>query len=339
MNFESIVEQQLRENLRLQEGFRVERNQKRGQSDTYTIFDYTGTPILIAKFFDYLGGLRHLIDSKDIEEFASLDELMECIDELENLEIDIEQAIDNISLQQRCFKRYVNVCGLSEIDCFPELVCSIEEIAISGSFYGLLVEKYVNGSTLEKMIKQFNKQDGLNIRVVEFLKQLGKMISKLSANGIVHRDISPDNIMCVEGEYILIDPGVVKIEDDNPATKTSMILGKKCYASPEQYKGNARTATFKSDLYAIGIIALEMVIGYNPLGKIIQPNPYFPHEELLRKYNREIEDIFFDKLEEDEFNSRLFLVIKKLVQIEDRARYDSVDSFMRALTSLEERML
>lgn len=134
---------------------------------------------------------------------------------------------------------------------------------------------------------------------------------------------------------------MVKIEDENPTTKSTYLLGKKFYASPEQYIGYAKNVTFTSDLYAVGIIALEYILGKYPLKDIIQSGGAFgklPHVELLHKYERRIEDSFYDSLEENEASAILFMVIKKMIQVDILSRYDTIDSFILDLKNLRERM-
>lgn len=318
-------------------GYSIVRNKKRGQSDTFNILDAEKNPIYIAKFFDYLAEVKGDIGQENIKKYSSLDKLLDNLDYLEDLQLEVEAIVSYVTFQQRCFKRYIDVCSNDNLDCFPELIYSIEEVSTEDSFYGFLVEKYVDGVTLEKKLP-FKGEQNKGLLVFSFLMQLASVIKEMSDNGVIHRDISPDNIICLEERYIVIDPGVVKIEDDSPTTQSMMILGKRFYASPEQYSGNARLATFQSDLYAVGIIALEMVIGYNPLRKIIENGEFgSPHDDLLKKYDREIADVFYDNVQDNEFNSRLLLVIKKLVQTNKRYRFDSIDSFIVALTSLGKR--
>lgn len=336
MSFEKVIRDSISRILNNGENYSIKKNKKCGQSDTFTILNSEDRPILIAKFFDYLSDVKTVINSKFVNSFNSLDELLDHIDELDNIQLGIDQIVFNVLFQQRCYKRYINVCSIGGLDCFPELIDSIQEIVLNGSFYGFLLERYVDGITLEK---KFPIEKNRGIYALDFLIQLGRIIKKLHENGIVHRDISPDNIIYLNGKYIVIDPGMVKFADDNVSTQSRMILGKKYYASPEQYFGQAKLVTFKSDLYATGIIAMEIVLGYNPLRKIIDNEKKYssPHDDLLKKYNRELEDDFFDNVEEDEFHSRLLLIIQKMVQIDERYRYDSIDSFLVTVTSLEER--
>lgn len=327
--------------IRPNEECSIRRNKKHGQSDTYTVFDSKGTPFCIAKFFDYLENenFKRALGESFIEQYEILDNLLDNIDSVEDTSWSIEEIIETINLQTRCFKRYIDVCTREGLKCFPKVLSFLSEIKIGNTFYGVLIEEFVDGITLDKILNQPSEKD-INI-VTDFLEQLGQVILKMNHNGIVHRDISPDNIMFFDNKYILIDPGMVKVEDENPTTKSTYLLGKRFYASPEQYTGYAKNVTFASDLYAVGIIALEYILDKNPLKEIIQTgnhNGKLPHTELLHKYERNIEDLFYDNLEENEASAILFMIIKKMIQVDNRLRYDTIDSFVLDLQNLRERM-
>ncbi len=91
--------------------------------------------------------------------------------------------------------------------------------------------------------------------------------------------------MYMNERYIVIDPGIIKMDDEDQATQSMLRMGKLFYMSPEQYFGNSKHATFKSDLYAVGIIALEIILGFNPLQVLMTTdnNRIAPHEELIKK--------------------------------------------------------
>lgn len=343
MTFEDIIKSNLKNISDESNTWSFSKNKKRGQSDTFTVYNSHREPIYIVKFFDYLVDLKREMNIKNLNSFEDLDDLlknMDLLEDIDSLSFSIDGIIDYILFQQRCFKRYVQVCQISNLECFPKVVNAVNEMRLNNSFYGFLIEEYINGVTLENQLPFNNETDKVE-KVYNFLQQLGIVVKKLNSNGIVHRDISPDNIMCKGEDYIVIDPGMVKLADNSPATQSRMILGKRLYASPEQYFGNAKMATFKSDLYAIGITSLEMVIGYNPLNKIIfeEAKMHNPHAELLKKFDREIEDDYYSNVEESEFSARLLLIIKKLLQIEDGLRFDSVDSFILSLNSLKGKVI
>ena len=333
MQFIPIINDCFQNKLSVTMPFSATLNKKRGQSITYTISDEMGTARWMVKFFDYLTDIKHYLKANIIENYKDLNEFLDDIESAGDFPFNIDEIVDTIELQKRCFKRYIKVGEIDDLHCFPKLIYYENEIKVGKSFYGFLVEEYIVGETLEQRLKKpiIDKK----AFVFDFLNQLGRRLKDLEQYGIIHRDISPDNIMVTNDAYILIDPGVVKI-DDGDSTRSKMILGKKWYASPEQYFGNAKLATFKSDLYAVGVIALEVILECNPLAKIISDGDIIaPHEMLLKRYNRDIEDSIFKMVDENPFTSRLLLIIKKMIQVEERNRFDSIDSFLVALSTME----
>lgn len=121
---------------------------------------------------------------------------MDNIDAVEETSFSIEEIIETINLQTRCFSRFIEVCTREGLECFPKVLSFHSQKKIGNTFYGVLVEEFVNGITLDKMFDQLIDKD---IKVVtNFLKQMRQVILKMSNNGIVHRDIFPDNIMFSE---------------------------------------------------------------------------------------------------------------------------------------------
>lgn len=349
MNFEEVIKESILSSSIIDEDNfgKIKQNKKRGQSYTFTIFDLEGNPLYMAKFFDYLVDLKKEVEVSNLDQFSDLYDLIQNIESLPGMAYvpyDIGEMIDKIQFQQRCFKRYINVCQREEIDCFPDILFSIEELKVNNSFYGLLIENYIDGVTLEQLLPIPSE---LRVQLsFDFLRQMSNVLTQLEVEGIVHRDLSPDNIMYKSGTFVVIDPGMVKISDDNPATQSSMILGKFQYASPEQFVGNAKLSTFKSDLYSLGIVALEILIGYNPLGEIVNEmktgamiQNHIPHVELLKRFEREIEDDYYETVGENEFTSRLLLIIKKMIQVQEELRFGSVEAFNTLMQGLKEREL
>lgn len=334
INFDNIINEIILNDLQIKEDFNFKMNRSRGQSITFTIY-INSQEKLIIKIFDYLKEIKQYFHS-DIDGYEDLNDLVNHIEDIGDFPYNIEDVVDLIEIQKRSFFRYVKVGEISDLKCFPTILFS-KEIKTNGSFYGIIVEEFIRGITLEDKLKNTTIEDK-DLFVYDFLCQMGKNLKGLFTYGLVHRDLSPDNIMILNDEYVMIDPGVIKLEDGN-LTKSRMILGKKNYASPEQYQGYAKNVTFKSDLYALGIISLEILLGYNPLEKVISiPNPAIhinPHVFMLGRYEREIEDDIYKNIRESDFSSHLLLVIKKLIQIEDRNRFDSIESFLNSLKILE----
>jgi len=82
------------------------------------------------------------------------------------------------------------------------------------------------------------------------------------AAGLVHRDITPANIVLNGGEVKILDFGIARADGTRAATATGTVLGTAAYLSPEQASGHA--AGPQSDLYSLGCVLFEMLTGRPP---------------------------------------------------------------------------
>src|SRR5262249_3628797 len=95
--------------------------------------------------------------------------------------------------------------------------------------------------------------------------------------GIIHRDISPENIMITSGTVKIIDLGVAKTEaGDHSVTQTGMFVGKLRYASPEQlgFLPAGAKLDSRADLYSLGVVLFELLTGRPPF-EATSPHQYF----------------------------------------------------------------
>lgn len=311
----------------------IKENAKRGQSFTFTIYN-SGKPYLIAKFFNFLDIIydSNSLVSEKISECDTLDEFIMILPDIEILEYDIENILEGIYVQTKCYKRYVNVGKNSNIKLIPKVLYSVDELKINNSFFGLIIEDYINGIILEQVdFSKYTVDD-----IIEFLSQMGAIIKELSDNKIVHRDISPDNIILKDGKYVLLDPGFVKAIDNYYTKSNNYMFGKIYYASPEQELGRAKTCDFTSDLYSVGIIALEMGLRYNPLKKLyeMENSQGRPREILYKKFNRYIEDELINNLGENNKTYQLIDIIKRLIEVNRNQRLNSPDIFINYLNTI-----
>ncbi len=173
-----------------------------------------------------------------------------------------------------------------ELSVLPEVVARFEREAVAaasidhpnvaaatdfgrlgdGSFY-LVLEHIAGRSLAELLARREPLPEG---RVVPIIRQIAEALVGAHAQGIVHRDLKPENIMLVERpddpEFVkVLDFGIAKVsvEPGGPVlTRAGSVFGTPQYMSPEQAGGGQADA--RSDLYALGILAYEMLSGYPP---------------------------------------------------------------------------
>lgn len=124
-----------------------------------------------------------------------------------------------------------------------------------------IVMEYVKGPTAKELIF---RRGSLELKEsVDFMLQLSYGISKAHAQGIVHRDIKPQNILVKsDGTLKVSDFGIAQAEDALQLTKVDSVMGSVHYLAPEIVRGEG--ASFQSDIYAMGIIFYEILTGKPP---------------------------------------------------------------------------
>ena len=124
-----------------------------------------------------------------------------------------------------------------------------------------LVMEYVQGKTLKTVIQERGKLSPalagqITIRILSALEHAHR-------NGIVHRDIKPQNILVhADGHIKVADFGIARIANSSTLTKGDNVMGSVHYFSPEQAKGEGANAT--SDIYSTGVVLYEMLTGRVP---------------------------------------------------------------------------
>ncbi|MBI2811217.1 MAG: protein kinase [Candidatus Melainabacteria bacterium] len=117
-------------------------------------------------------------------------------------------------------------------------------------------------------LKQFILQHSLSMRrALEITLQVAFALLHLHSHGVIHRDLKPENILITEeGEIKVIDFGIAQVHEEK-TTDSSRFLGTPNYMSPEQ-KENPSSVTFASDIYSLGVILYELILGKLSFGII-----------------------------------------------------------------------
>ncbi|GGK47747.1 PASTA domain-containing protein [Micrococcus flavus] len=128
-----------------------------------------------------------------------------------------------------------------------------------GSAY--LVMELVPGQPLSAILE---KDSTLSTdRTLSIIRQTAAALSAAHAQGLVHRDVKPGNLMITPtGRVKVTDFGIARLADQVPLTATGQVMGTAQYLAPEQATG--QQATGASDIYSLGIIGYEALAGRRP---------------------------------------------------------------------------
>ncbi len=128
--------------------------------------------------------------------------------------------------------------------------------------------EFVQGISL----KQFIMQQNFSPRTcIEIALQVSYALLHLHTHGVIHRDLKPENILITEGGSIkVIDFGIAQLIYDKEIALPSQrgkFLGTPSYMSPEQKK-DPLNVTFSTDIYSLGVITFELLVGKLSFGSI-----------------------------------------------------------------------
>ena len=139
--------------------------------------------------------------------------------------------------------------------------------AEEGQLY--LAMEYLEGQTLTQLLR---RETAFPVtRAIKIARQITKSLAEAHMNGLVHRDLKPDNVFIThihgEEDFVkVLDFGIAKFLEGNPEherlTQAGLVCGTPLYISPEQALG--RSLDGRSDLYSLGVILFEMVSGSPP---------------------------------------------------------------------------
>jgi serine/threonine protein kinase len=151
----------------------------------------------------------------------------------------------------------------------PNIVHVIDKGKTGNRYY--FVMEYVDGTSLREVM------DSQKIPVrakLEMVAQVCKALDYAHKNGVIHRDIKPANILVDrEGNPMVADFGIAQIvsSGDADVTASDLVMGTLAYMSPEQ-KVSSTNVDQTTDIYALGVIIYEILVGKKPLGRFKMPS-------------------------------------------------------------------
>ena len=216
---------------------------------------------------------------------------------------------------------------LGKHDCIPSLLAHFEE---DQEFF--LAQELIEGNVLSQEIK--SGQCWGEEYTIDFLTDILSTLDFVHQQQVIHRDIKPSNLIRRDRDrkIVLIDFGAVKEVStqsinqsfinqsfNQSGNTSSLVIGSPGYMPNEQYSGKT---IFASDIYAIGIIAIQALTG-------LLPNQ-IPEDSLTSEF------CWRDRVE---VTPTLADVIDKMVRFDSRQRYQSINELLEAIQPLRARSL
>ncbi len=204
----------------------------------------------------------------------------------------------------------------------PNIV-NVYDVGEDGKVHYIVME-YVDGQNLKEIIQ--NEGCLEEYTALDIAKQIAQALSAAHRNGIIHRDIKPHNILISkDGRLVKVaDFGIAKAVSSSTMTNMGSVIGSVHYISPEQAKGKHLTSN--ADLYSLGIVMYEMIVGRVPF---VGDSPI---SIALKHIN---ENITFSEEEEVRIPKSVRTIIGKLTEKEPANRYQTAEELIEDIEFVE----
>ncbi|MEH1974815.1 MAG: serine/threonine-protein kinase [Nostoc sp.] len=232
------------------------------------------------------------------------------------------QEHQDLQKAKELFEREANVLKKLQHPQIPRFHASLQ-VKIGAKDFFFLVQDYVDGDNYYQLLEQRESQGKTfsEEEVITLLQQILPVLSYIHSRDVVHRDISPDNLIWRRSDHlpVLIDFGGVK---QLPASQgfwrtklaeNNTLLGKKGYAPEEQLRQGK--AFFSSDLYSLAVTTLVLLTGK-------EPQKLYDSYQGIWGWGKEIR-----------VSPQLEAVLKKMLAYKPSDRYQRAEQILKDLPS------
>ena len=198
----------------------------------------------------------------------------------------------------------------------PNIVTVIDRGEADGRQF--IVFEYVEGENLKELLVNHGPPPVGRAR--QFAIQIGRALAFAHANGLVHRDVKPENVLVGDGNAKVTDFGIARSVDTRGMTQTGTVMGTSDYMSPEQASGEG--ASELSDEYSLGCVLFELLTGRVP----------FSGDHSVAVALRHVNDPVPSARElRPEVSPRLDSAVRRAMSKDSRDRFPSMDEFVAEL--------
>lgn len=181
------------------------------------------------------------------------------LDTILNRKVAVKVLRGDLATDEKFVRKFQREASAASNLDHPNIVGIYDVGEDNGNYF--IVMEYVEGQTLKSLIK---RRGSLTLpEVLDIMTQLTSGIAHAHQNGIIHRDIKPQNVLILDDGLIKIaDFGIAHALNSEELTQTNSVMGSVHYLPPEQ--ANGEQSTFKSDIYSLGILMFELLTGHVP---------------------------------------------------------------------------
>jgi TonB family protein len=234
----------------------------------------------------------------------------------------IKILLHSISTQEDLVKRFQREARSAAALTHPNII-DIYDVGEGEGIY-FFVMKYIEGETLSQHMQREHQMDPA--KAIHVIQQVADALDYAHENNVVHRDIKPANVMLDPyGKPLLMDFGVARVQYEGNLTKTGTLLGTPHYLAPEQPLG--KPIDGRSDIYSLGIMFYEMLVGRPPFHDENSITLIFKHiNEPPLPLNAQVPDL----------DPELCFIVHKMIEKAPENRFQTAGEVVESLHKLQD---
>jgi serine/threonine protein kinase len=142
-------------------------------------------------------------------------------------------------------------------------IVAVHDVGVTEDGLPFIVSPYIDGRSLAERMRAapLTLRHGL-----ELLSAVGSALAYVHAQGVVHRDVKPGNILLDREEQPFLADFGLALRDETAVDTQRSRVGTPAYMSPEQARGESHLVDGRSDIFSLGVVLYEMLTGKRPFG-------------------------------------------------------------------------